>query len=448
MTAGATASRPFDVTNRSVIAIAVPMTFAYLSTPLVGLVDTAVIGRLGDAALMGGIAVGAVIFDLIFTSFNFLRSGTTGLTAQALGAGDGVEQRAVFARALLIAILLGAVAIILRAPLLDLGIAAMSPSAEVADASARYIAIRIYATPFVLANYAILGWVLGLGRAGVGLMLQALINLLNIALDLLFVLGLGWGVEGVAVATLIAEATATVAGLAFVYASTRGATWPDWQRIVDADRLKRMIAINGDIMVRSFALLTAFAFFTREGARSGDVILAANAILMNFFMIAGYFLDGFATAAEQLAGRAVGARYRPAFDKAVRLTLVWGAVLAIFLSTVFLLAGPAIIDAMTTNTAVRATARLYLFWAMLTPIMGVVAFQMDGVFIGSTWSNDMRNMMLISLAAYFLTWWIMTPLYGNHGLWLALLVFLALRGVTLSWRCRIRANETFAPAVA
>ena len=394
-------SQIFNVTSRGVIAIAIPMTLAYSSTPLVGLVDTAVIGRLGDAALLGGIAVGAIIFDVLFTTFNFLRAGTTGLTAQAFGAGDGIEQRAIFLRAMIIALLIGLAVIVVRQPITEVGIGIMSPSDDVEEATRRYIDIRIFATPFVLANYAILGWFLGLGRAGIGLALQTLLNGLNIGLDLLFVIGFGWNVEGVAAATFIAEATTAVAGIILVLALTRGGHWPAWAAIANAVRFRRMIAVNRDIMIRSFALLAAFAFFTREGARAGDIILGANAVLLNFFMIAGYLLDGFATAAEQLAGRAVGARRRDAFDATVRLTLLWGIVISAVLSSLFYVAGPLMIDAMTTNADIRATARIFLIWAALTPIVGVVAFQMDGIFIGSTWSSDMRNMMLVSLAAFF-----------------------------------------------
>lgn len=446
MTHAPTESRPFTVTNRGVIAIAVPMTLAYSSTPLIGLVDTTVIGRLGDAALIGGIAIGAVVFDVLFTTFNFLRAGTTGLTAQAFGAGDVSEQRAVFLRAVIIAVLTGLAVIALRQPVVDLGIAVMAPSAEVEAASRRYIDIRVFATPFVLVNYAILGWFLGLGRAGIGLALQGLLAVLNIVFDLVFVLGFHWSVEGVAVATLIAEAATAAIGVLLVLRAIGRGRWPSWRDVADAHRFRRMIAVNRDIMIRSFALLVAFAFFTREGARSGDVILGANAILMNFFMIAGYLLDGFATAAEQLAGRAVGARHRSAFDAALRLTLIWGICMAGIMSLAFHAAGPIMIDIMTTNAEVRETARIYLIWAALTPIVGVVAFQMDGIFIGATWSEDMRNMMLISLAAFFVVWWLATPSFGNHGLWLALLAFLALRGVTLSLRCQTRARQTFRSA--
>lgn len=440
--ASAHAQRPFDVTHRGVLSIAVPMTLAYLSTPLVGLADTAVIGRLGDAALLGGIAIGAIVFDFLFTTFNFLRSGTTGLTAQAFGAGNAGEQRAVLFRFAAVALVAGLAVVLLNRPLMEIGFQLMGASDAVETAGRRYFAVRIYATPFVLLNYAILGWFLGLGRARIGLLLQVFLNGLNIGLDILFVSGLGWNVEGAAAATLLAEAATTVVGGLLVYRALspgRGAAVP----LFDRHAFHIMFSVNRDIMIRSFSLLFAFAFFTREGARSGDIVLAANAILMNFFLVGGYFLDGFATAAEQLAGRSIGARWLPAFDRTVRITFVWSIGLSLTLSLVFLTLGPAIIDGLTTNAAVRDFARLFLPWAALTPIAGAVAFQMDGVFIGSTWSQDMRNMMLVSLAVFFAVWWAAVPAFGNHGLWLALNTFLGLRGASLYWRLHYRRRATF-----
>jgi MATE family, multidrug efflux pump len=437
------AARTFEVSNRAVLAIAVPMTIAYLSTPLLGVVDTAVIGQLGDAALIGGIAVGAVVFDIIFTTFNFLRSGTTGLTAQALGAGDAEEERAVLWRALSVALVSGLAVIALQAPLLVVALHLMGPSEPVAAATGDYFRIRVLAAPLALANYAILGWFIGLGRAGTGLALQTLLNGLNIVLSVYLVLWLGWGIAGVAWGTVLGQTVTAAAGLGLVAASG-GTARLALRTVFDKARFAHMIAVNRDIMIRSFALLFAFAFFTSQGARSGDLILAANAVLMNFFLVASFFLDGMATAAEQLAGRAVGARWRPGFDRAVGLTLVWSLVLALGLAALLWLAGPTLIDLMTTSEAVRATARVYLPWAAATPLLGALAFQMDGVFIGATWSVDMRNMMLASLVAYLLTWWVAAPILGNHGLWLALLVFLSVRGATLAWRCRVRAARLFA----
>ena len=436
-------SRSFIVTSRGVVAIAVPMTLAYLSVPLVGIVDTGVIGQLGDAVLIGGVAVGAVIFDVLLTTFNFLRSGTTGLAAQAFGAGDFVEQRAILARALAIALIVGVVLIALRGPVLDTGLVLIGAGPAVSAVVRDYFTVRALAMPFMLVNFAVLGWLIGLGLSRMAGGLQIVLNALNIGLSVFLVLGLGWGVAGVAWGSVIAESAAAILGLGI--ALRRSGRWDDrtFAALGEGGALLRMLGVNRDIMIRSFSLLFAFAFFTAQGARAGAVILAANAVLMNFFIFGGYFLDGFATAAEQIAGRAVGARFRPAFDAAVRLTLAWGVGLAGLLSLILVSAGPVFIDLLTTSEEVRQAARAYLFWAALTPVFGVLAFQMDGIFIGSTWSRDMRNMMLASLALYLLVWAVAVPVFGNHGLWLALLVFLSARGLTLAWRCRVRARETF-----
>lgn len=437
-------SRPFAVTHRGILAVAVPMTLAYLSTPLLGFADMTVIGRLGDPALLGGVALGAIVFDFIFATFNFLRAGTTGFTAQALGAGDRPEIAAIVLRALVLAAIAGLAAILLQVPILGLARAGLGGSPAVQAALADYFSVRILSTPFALVNYVLLGWLVGLGRSGVALLLQTVLNGLNILFTVWFVLGLGHGVVGAAWGTTLGEAATAVIGLAIAARALSRERLPGRAAIFDRHALWRMVAVNRDIMIRSFVLLFAFSFFSARGAAMGDVVLGANAILMNFFLIGGYFLDGFAAAAEQYAGRAVGAHYRPAFDRSVRLTVLWGFLLAVPATLVFLFAGPALIDFMTTSEAVRETARTYLVWAALTPVAGVLAFQMDGVFIGATWSRDMRNMMLVSLALFLAVWAVAEPLLGTHGLWLALLVFLSARGVSLAWRCRVRATETFA----
>ena len=438
--------RAFDVTHRSVLAIAWPTTLAYLSTPLLGLIDTGVVGRLGDPALLGGLAVGAILFDIIFTTFNFLRSSTTGLVAQALGAGHEDEQRVVLIRSLLISAVMG-IAVLLLAPFISsVGLWAMDVPDAVEKATLAYFSIRVLAAPLTLINYSILGWMLGLGQARLGLALQFVLNGSNIGLSILLGLVWGWGIEGVAWATVIAEGLAACVGLSIAWLRLSGLGKVDWTAVFERMALIRLFGVNRDIMIRSFCLLFAFAFFTSQGANFGEVTLAANAVLMNFFLIAGYFLDGFATAAEQLAGKAVGARYRPAFDSAVRLTLIWGFALAILASLVFWFGGPLVIDLLTTNQEVRSVARDYLLWAALTALVGVVAFQMDGVYIGATWSADMRNMMLLSLVAFLLTWFVATPAWHNHGLWLALEVFLGVRGISLYARLPRRAQETFSPA--
>ncbi len=434
--------RSFEVNHRSVLAIAWPMTLAYMSTPILGLVDTAVVGQLDSAALLGGLAVGAILFDIVFTTFNFLRASTTGLVAQAHGAGDIAEQRAIFYRSGIVSAV-GGILVLATAPLLLwLGLHFMDVTAAVESAVRDYFSIRIIAAPLTLMNYSILGLYLGLGRAQTGLILQILLNGINIVLSIWLGLYLGWGLEGVAWATVVAEAVTVLVGLLLT-----GKIWtsptPLATRLKNKAAWLKMFGLNRDIMIRSFLLLFAFAFFTAQGARYGEVTLAANAVLMNFFMVSGFFLDGFATAAETLVGRAVGARYRPAFNRSVRLTLFWGFVLAGIATVVFFLAGPLLIDTLTVNEPVRAEARVYLPWAALTALAGVVAFQMDGVYIGATWSRDMRNMMILSIGVYFLTWWIATPWLGNHGLWLALEVFLGFRGITLYARLSTKAQSTF-----
>ncbi|MDF1608794.1 MATE family efflux transporter [Hoeflea sp. YIM 152468] len=434
------------VTNRMVLAIAVPMTLAFLTTPLLGLVDTAVVGRLGDAALLGGLAIAAILFDLVFTSFNFLRSATTGLVAQAMGREDPCEEQAVFWRSLMIAVVAG-VAIIAATPfLLSAGLAFMGAKGDVAAAASTYLLIRALSAPAALANYTILGYVLGRGMGGTGLFLQTVINGTNIVLSIWLGLGLGYGLQGVALATVIAEITGCVTGFWIIHRRFEKPHRPTWKQVIDRTSIKRLMALNGDIMIRSFALIAAFAWFTRLGTGFGDTTLAANAILMNFFMVAGYYLDGFATAAEQISGRAIGARNRQAFTRAVKLTLLWGFGLAGFTTVFFLVFGSTVVAWMTTLETVRVEAGSYLFWAALTALSGVLAFEMDGVYIGATWSRDMRNMMLVSLALFIGLSVALTGLWGNLGLWISLNIFLAARGFTLLALLPRRTHQAFGAA--
>lgn len=420
------------------------MTLAYLSTPLLGAVNTAVIGRLGDAALLGGLAIGAIIFDVVFTTFNFLRSGTTGFTAQAYGAGDGSELQAVLWRALILAAVAGLIVIVLHDGILTAAFAFMGGSEPVRQATATYYKIRVLATPLALANYVILGWLIGRGRALLALVIQSTLNGINVVLSVAFVTGLGYGVAGVAWAAFIAETATAALGMVVVLRLLESAGRADLARILDLGAFRRMLSVNGDIMIRSFALLFAFAFFTSRSAAQSDIVLAANQILITFFFVGSYFLDGLATAAEQFAGRAIGARYRPAFERSLALIVAWGYAVAILLSAILWFAGTVIVEVMTTNEGVRTTALLYLSYAALTPIIGTLAFQMDGVFIGATWSRDMRNMMLLSVAIYLAAWWFLAPILGIDGLWIALLVFLGVRGLALLVICLRRIAPAFA----
>jgi MATE family, multidrug efflux pump len=428
-----------------VFAIAAPMTLANITTPLLGVVGTAVIGNLGQAHLLGAVAISAVVFDSIFWLFGFLRMGTVALTAQALGARDRSEQDAVLARALFIAAVLGLALIALQVPLARISYAFMGASAEVTRAAETYFYVRIWSAPFALGNYVILGWLLGLARATTALALQIVVNVVNMVLTLWLVLGLDLGVFGAALATLAAEAVGFCAGLAI---ALRRSGWRlDLGVVLDRGKLVRLLAVNRDMMIRSAAVIIAFSFFAAQGARAGDTVLAANAVLSNLFLVGAYFLDGFATAAEQLCGRAVGARDRAAFVRATKLVLGWGFGFGLATTVLILLAGPALIALMTTSPEVRVAAAEFLLFAALAPAFGVSAFAYDGIYAGATWTRDMRNLMVVALGLYFAAWWLTTPC-GNFGLWLAFLTFFAARGIMQAARYPALVRTTFTPATA
>jgi MATE family multidrug resistance protein len=415
------------VTTAQVFAIAGPAMVANLTTPLIGVVATIAIGRLGDATLLGGVAIVSVIFDCLFWLFAFLRMSTVAFTAQALGAGETQEISALLVRGLTVAASIGAGLIALQIPLGALLIGAMGGSEGVTRAAKAYFAIRIWSAPLALANYVVLGWLIGQARARLALAVQIAINLINVAATVLLVLVAHAGIAGAAIAAVVAEATGLLLGVLIARRLTHGAPGIPRATLLERTKLIRMLAVNRDIMIRTAALIAAFLFFTAQGARSGDVILAANAVLNNFLMISAFFLDGLANAAEQLCGRAYGARDRAAFSGAVRLVILWGSGFALAVIAVFALFGPSLIDAMTASTDVRQNARDTLWFVVLSPILAVFAFAYDGIFIGATWARDMRNLMVLSMLIFFAAWLSLRS-FGNAGLWGSLLVFYAARG--------------------
>lgn len=443
MSAAAAHPAPLQVTHARVLAIAGPMTLANLTTPLLGVLGTAVIGQLGEAHLLGAVAISAVVFDWVFWLFGFLRMGTVALTAQALGAGDAAEQRAVLARALLLALGLGAALMALQLPIAALAYRLLGASDAVTEAAKIYFFVRIWSAPIALANYALLGWLVGLARTDFALALQVLINLVNLAATSVLVLLLGLGVAGAALGTVLAETVGFAAGLAIAAHMARRGAWPTRAAVLDRRRLLHMVLINRDIMIRTAALIAGFAFFTAQSARAGDTVLAANAVLHNLVLVAAYFLDGFATAAEQLCGRSIGARDGRAFGRAARLAIGWGFVLAAIVAATFMAAGDRLIAAMTTSPEVRMAAGQFLVFAALAPLAGVLAYAFDGIFIGATWTRDLRDLMIASLTLYLAAWWALQP-FGNTGLWLALLVFLGARGALQALRYPALFRRTFA----
>lgn len=428
MRPSATEARPVDVSHRRMLAIALPMTLSHVTTPLLGLVDATVIGRLGEAALLGAVALGAVIFDFLFWSFGALRMGTAGLTAQAVGAADAPEVDRTLARAIAVGAGIGLALLALQWPIGALAFRLAGASEAVTASLAVYFHIRIWAAPLTLANYAILGSLMGRGRTDLGFVLQVALNLVNIALSVLFVMGLSMGVAGAALGTVVAEGFGLMLGLWLLRRlGSRPFSVPR-REIFSAGAMRRMLAVNGDIMIRTIALLLAFAIFTSLGARAGDVTLAANAVLYNMFLVGSYFLDGFATAAETLCGQAFGARNRAAFQRGVRIALLWSVGFGATVSALLFVGGGVFIDFVTTDAQVRAYARQFLVFAALTPLCGALAFAFDGIYVGATWTRAMRNLMLAAFAAYAAVLLAGQGL-GNTALWTAFLVFLSARGI-------------------
>ncbi len=417
---------------------------ANLTTPLLGIVSTMAIGRLGDAALLGGVALASVTLDCVLWLFGFLRMGTVALTAQALGAGDHLEVKATPLRGLILAaglgILLAATGSLLASPIFI----ALGGSAAVVKAAALYFAIRLLAAPFTLGNLVLLGWFVGQARMKIALGLQVGINLVNIALTLLFVLGLDLGIAGAALAAVIAEVSGFAAGALIAWGRLRGMHALPPGRLLDRARLTRMLAINRDIMIRTALLIGAFLMFTARSAREGDVVLAANSVLNNVLMIGSFFLDGLALSAEQLCGLFLGARDRAGFARAVVLVRRWSLAFGAALTLAFLGFGTLLIDALTTSAEVRQAAREALVLAALGPGLGALAYCYDGVFIGAGWASAMRNLMLAAFGIFLTAFVLLTP-YGNAGLWWALLIFLAARGLLQMARYPALLRSAFAP---
>ena len=415
---------------------------ANLTTPLIGVVSTTAIGRLDDAALLGGVAMASVIFDCLFWLFGFLRMSTLAFTAQALGAGETREQTVILVRGLIVAGLIGAALIALQLPLAAVLFDLMGGSAGVTQAAKTYFMIRIWSSPFAFANYVILGWLVGQARANPALALQVVINLINMVATIVLVLVYDTGIAGAAIAALASETTGFVLGVVVCRRYAEGGFKVPRTALFDRAKLMRLLAVNTDILIRTAALIAIFLFFTAKGARAGDVTLAANSVLNNFLLVSAFFLDGLANAAQQLCGRALGARDPKGFADSTRLVLLWGLGFAVVVAVLFALFGPALIDFMTASENVRRAAREFLPFVVLAPIPGVFAFGFDGIYIGATWAREMRNLMLASLVIFLATWWALQS-FGNAGLWCALMASYVSRGGLQAARYRAMFRATF-----
>ena len=423
---------PQEVSHRTVWALAGPMIISNISVPLVGAVDTAVVGHLPGLHPIGAVALGALIFSFIYWGFGFLKMGVTGFVARACGADDQDAISGAMLRFILLGVVLGLMVIILGKPLVGLALYLVDGSAAVETLAAEYALIRVWGAPATLCIYAFTGIFVGLHRTHLALVLQLVLNFTNVALDLLFVPILELGAPGVAWATLIAEYSAAACGFFLLRKSllqaVDGLRWSD---LFEVGALQEMARVNGNIFVRTICLVFSFAFFTAQSAGHGELILAVNAVLLHFQTIMAYALDGFAHAVEAMGGSAYGARDRAGFKRAARLTTLWSAGMAALISVAYLLFGNAIVALFTDAAEIIETADRYLIWMVVSPIVSCWSYQLDGLFIGAGHAREMRNAMIVSTMGYLPLAIALQSLYGNHGLFLALTGFMILRAMTL-----------------
>ena len=427
---------PDSISYRYLLQKAWPIILANASVPLLGLVDTAVIGNVGSITDLGAIAFGALIFSFVYWSFGFLRMGTTGFAAQASGAGNEQEVRAVLGRAMLIALCLGVVLILIQWPI---GLAAFSlldGSTPVEAVAQEYFNIRIWGAPATLATFALMGLLIGLGKSRTLLIVQLFLNGLNILLDVWFAGILGWGASGIALGTVIAEWTTVLLAGWLVYRTLNERKlltevfWPK-AKIMDLSALLKTASANLDIMLRTLILVFSFAFFINQSAKFGDTVLASNHILLQLIAFSAFFLDGYAFVVEALVGGAIGAKRSDVFDLAVRRSTVLALITAILLALVIALVGDIAVMLMTDISSVRLAANQLLPFAALYVLFSFAAFQLDGIFIGASFTRQMRDAAALSIVVYFIAWWALSDQHGIQGLWGAMIIYVVARAVAL-----------------
>jgi MATE family, multidrug efflux pump len=416
--------------DRDMWRIAAPMILSNISVPMLGMVDTGVTGHLDNPAYLGAVAIGATIFTFIYMGMNFLRMGTTGITAQYFGDDDYDGLRAALGQALLVGLAIALVVFAFQIPIETISLSLIGGEPETQRLAAEYFSVRIWSAPGTLANFALIGWFLGLQNARVPLFIFLTINITNIILDLAFVVLLGMTVDGVALASVIAEYTGFIVGASFAVSELKKHRG-QWiaERLISLAAYRAFFSVNANIFIRTMALMFTLAFVTAQGARLGPLVLAANAVLINFQHLTSFGLDGLAHAAEALVGKAVGQRSRDALIVAVKLTLKWSLIFAVGFTIFYIVAGRLIIDMLTDLDDVREAARRYLPWMIASPLVSVWCFLYDGVYIGATRAKAMRNIMLVSTFVVFLPAWYLTQSFGNDGLWFAFLLFMASRGI-------------------
>jgi MATE family, multidrug efflux pump len=434
--------------NKAFWLLAGPMIIGNISMALLGLVDTAVIGHLDTAVYLGGVAVGAVIFDFLYWGMGFLRMGTTGIVAQAHGKDDATEARTILMQSIIVGLSIALLFLLFQKPVFNIGLSLLEGSPEVKYYASVYCHWMIWGMPALMILFSVNGWLLGMQNAMAVLHIGIVVNVINIILDVIFVVYMDMDVRGVALATVISQYSG-VAMAFFIVRKHLIKHSGEWliEKILNLKKLRNFLILNHDIFIRTICLILVFAFFTREGAKQGDLVLAANSILMKFYLLMALALDGFNHAAEALTGKAIGQKNRALFNKVVSLTLKWSLVFGLFFTLFYWLAGKGMIYLLTDIDSVRDVALIYLPWMIALPLVSVWCFLLDGIFIGATRGPEMRNSMLICTFVFFLPLWYVFQSMGNHGLWLAFTIFIAVRGVVLGlYYFQIERNEGFIPS--
>ncbi len=420
------------IMNRQILRLAIPNIISNLSVPLLSSVDTALMGRQESAAYIGAVGIGAIIFNFIYWSFGFLRMGTTGLVAQAYGSNDREELMNILGRSFMVVVLGSCLILLLQLPIAYISFWLLDGSIEVERLAREYYDIRIWAAPATLGLYAIMGWFFGMQNAIYPMILTIIINIVNIVANLYFVNHLGMKADGVALGTVIAQYTGIVVAIAlFFYKYGYLTAHFSKKAMMQIQAIKKFLALNADIFIRTFCLFAVFAFFTDRSADQGDTLLAVNMILLQFINWMAYGVDGFAFASESLVGKYAGGKNKTLLNKSVHYTFIWGMILALLFSLVYYFAGESIFWLFTDQSDIVEAAIPFLFWTALLPVFAAPCYLWDGIYIGMTASKEMRNSMTLALLIFAVVYLLLKP-YGNTGLWLALLIFLIARGA-IQW---------------
>jgi len=420
--------------NKEILNLAVPNIIANITIPLLGMVDLALVGHLESEVYIGAIALGGMIFNIIYWGFGFLRMGTSGFTAQAYGRKNMKESILVLSRSVMVGLCAAILLLLFQKPIELLGFAVIKGSTGVEELAAEYFRIRVWAAPATLALYSLTGWFIGMQNAKIPMIIAIVVNVLNILFNMFFVFGLGMKLDGVALGTVLAQYGGLITGLIFFLVKFRKQVrhWT-YKEMVEWQSLKKFFLVNRDIFIRTLCLIFVFSFFTSQSAQQDDIILAVNTLLLQYFMIFSYFIDGFAYAAEALVGKYTGEQNRPQMVITIRHLFYWGLGISIPFTLTYLLGGERMIWLLTNNADVINQTIPYLFWVALVPLVTFSAFLWDGIFIGATASVGMRNTMLVSTLLVFIpAYYIATPILSNHGLWLALILFMISRGISQS----------------